>query len=105
MTITELAQVLVDTGLPVAYRAFDAEKAPDMPFIVYQETGTNNFGADNIVWVPVSRIQIDLLTRFRDRTSESQVETALTSAGLFWQRESDYEDTEDYYRTTYQVEI
>lgn len=105
MTIAELGQILQTTGLQVAYLAFDASEAPAMPFIVYQETGSNNFGADNIVWFSGTRIQIDLLCVRKSRSTEELLETALTNNGIFWERVVVFDDNEDYYRSTYEVEI
>lgn len=105
MTLAELKTVLAGTQLPVAYQAFPADNPPAMPFIIYQETGSNNFGADNIVWHSAMRIQIDLLCQKKNKTTEALVETALTNAGIYWERESSFDDDEDYYRTTYDVEI
>ncbi len=105
MTLAELKTVLLTTGLPVAYQAFPATSAPRMPFIVYQETGSDNFGADNKVWSSASRIQIDLLCAKKDRPTEEALEAVLDTTGIFWERESDYDDSEDCYRITYDIEI
>ncbi len=105
MTLQDLGTVLATTNLPVAYLAFPADEAPAMPFIVYQETGSDNFGADNIVWFSGMRVQIDLLTKRKDRTTEELVETTLTGAGLFWERVPEFDQDEACYRITYEVEI
>lgn len=105
MTLSELNTLLLTTGLPVAYQAFPVDHAPAMPFVVYQETGSDNFGADNIVYVSAMRIQIDLFCSKKSRFTEITLENILTGAGIFWERESGYDDTEDYFRTTYDIEI
>ncbi len=105
MTLAELYTVLSGTGLPVAYLAFSADNPPELPFIVYQETGSHNLGADNIVWHSATRIQIDLLTRTKSRATEQLLEDALNDAGIFWERESSFDSDESVYRMTYTVEI
>ena len=105
MTLAELKTVLSGTGLPVAYLAFPADDPPAMPFVVYQEIGSDNFGADNKVWVSHMRIQIDLLCQSKNRITEGLVENALDNADIYWERESSFDDEEDYYRTMYYVEI
>ena len=110
MTLSELNTLLStvtvgQTALPVSYLAFPADQAPEMPFIVFQETGSDNFGADNIVWHSNTRIQVDLLTRNKDGTTEEALETVLTNAGIFWERVSVYENDEACYRVTYEFEI
>lgn len=105
MTLAELRTILLTTNLPVAYLAFPADQAPAMPFLVYQETGSDNFGADNVVWHSAMRVQIDLLCKQKSRATEELVETTLTNAGIYWEREVDYDSDETYYRSTYDVVI
>ena len=105
MTLEELNTLLRTTDLPVAYLAFPADDAPQMPFLVYQETGSHNFGADNKVWHSAMRIQIDLFTSRKDRTTEELLEGILTEADIFWERIVEFDDDEDFYRATYEVEI
>ena len=105
MTLAQLKTVLAETRLPVAYLAFPAPQAPEMPFIVYQETGSDNFGADNIVWFSGMRIQIDLMCKKKSRTTEELLESTLTGNGIFWERVVEFDDNEDYYRTTYELVI
>lgn len=105
MTLAELYTVLSGTGLPVAYLAFSADNPPELPFIVYQETGSHNLGADNKVWHSATRIQIDLLTRTKSRATEQILENALNNAGIFWERESSFDSDESVYRMIYTVEI
>lgn len=105
MTLAQLKTVLAGTNLPVAYLAFPASQAPEMPFIVYQETGSDNFGADNIVWFSGMRIQIDLMCKKKSRATEELLESTLTGSGIFWERVVEFDDNEDYYRTTYEIVI
>lgn len=105
MTLAELGLILKTTDLPVAYLAFDASEAPTMPFIVFQETGSDNFGADNIVWFSGTRVQVDLLCIRRSRSTEELLENALTNNGIYWERVVDFDDNENYYRSTYEIVI
>lgn len=105
MTIEELGVILQTTDLPVAYLAFKASETPKMPFIVFQETGSDNFGADNIVYHSGARIQVDLLCKTKSRETEMLLETTFTENNIFWVREVDFDSSEDYYRTTYEIVI
>lgn len=105
MTLEELKSVLEETDLPVAYRAFPATEAPAMPFIVYQDIGSDNFGADNIVFFPVMRVQIDLFTRLKERTTEEALEGILNGAGIYWERVPEFIEDEACYRVTYEIVI
>lgn len=105
MTLAELNTVLAGTGLPAAYQAFPETQVPAMPFIVYQEVGSDNFGADNKVWHSAMRVQVDLFTRTKSRDTEELLETALNEASIFWEREADFEENEACYRSIYTMEI
>lgn len=105
MTLEELNTLLLSTGLPVAYQAFPSDDVPTMPFIVYQETGSDNFGADNVVWASAMIVQIDLLCHKKNRDTEELLENTLTSNGIYWERESYHESDDDFYRSTYSIEL
>lgn len=105
MILEQLKAILDTTGLPVAYLAFPADSTPAMPFVCYQELGSRNMGADNTVWHSATRVQIDLLTSRKDRTTEQLLENKLTEACIFWERVPDYDSANDYYRVTYEAEI
>lgn len=105
MTLAEFAQILESTGLPVAYQAFEAESCPDMPFIVYEETGSNNFSADGVVYKTIKRIQVDLFSSDKNITAETKIEAAFQNAVIFWQKVQTTENAEACIRYTYEVEI
>lgn len=105
MTLGELKTILDSTQLPVAYLAFPPDQVPAMPFIVYQEIGSNNFGADNYVWFSAMKVQVDLLTAKKDRATEEALETVFNDWKIFWERVPDWDEDEDYYRVTYTIEI
>ena len=103
MTLAELYTQLETAGYPVAYQSFPEDSVPSMPFITYQETGTNNFSGDGIVYKQISRIQIDLFTAGRDTTAEAALEGALSFT--FWNKEQTPIDDEWCQRWTYFIEI
>lgn len=105
MKLSEINNMLDTTGYPVAYLAFPKNKCPTMPYIIWQEYGTNNISADNIVWVSFRKIQIDLLTAQRDEAVEENVQKTLNKAGIYWTKETGYDDTEKYTRITYECEV
>ena len=106
MTLAEFKTLLESAGMSVAYQAFPEKEQPVMPFIVYQETGSDNFGADNKVWSSARRIQVDLLSgKIRDYAKETALETVLDNVCLFWERVVDWDEDETCYRITYEVEI
>lgn len=105
MILEEFVTILDGTGLPVAYLAFPEDEPATLPFIVYEEVGSDNFGADNKVWFSAARVQVDLYTRKRDRTTEQLLEHTFNENEIFWQRVPDFDEDEDYYRVVYEIVI
>lgn len=114
MTLEEFGALLQTSGLPVAYEAFPAEgidengeayHCPDMPFITYQMTRTNNVAADSKVWKKVKEIQVDLFTIAKDETSEETLEAVFDAADIFWESVQSYDDNERCHIQTYTIQI
>ena len=103
MTEKELYEQLQNTGLQVAYRAFDASAAPEMPFLVYFFDRSNNFAADGLVHQKIDHYQVQLFTKKKDPQTEALVEAAL--GFTFWQKEEFEEDDEACSRIVYEVEV
>lgn len=105
MKLKDIKTMLKTTGFPVAYQSFPAEQCPEMPFIVWQETGTHNFGADNRVWSSARILQIDLFTAKRDEESEEILQNVLNNTDIFWTKETGYDVDEKFTRITYECEV
>ena len=101
MTLTEVKDRLMTTGLPVAYNAFQSEQA--LPFIVYQNPGEDQFGADGKVYYSAHEIRIELYTELRDTASEALIENAFSD--VFFEKSTIYIDTEKCYETIYELEV
>lgn len=108
MTLAEMYTMLNGiTGFSgkVAYYCFPAGEAPDLPFICYLETGTDNFAADGMAYHEVKRVQIELYAKSRDLANEALIEAELDKAGIYWERSIAYLDSENCYETIYDVEV
>ena len=103
MTQKEFGDILAASGYPVTYLAFPADDCPSMPFIVFQETGSNNFSADGVAFQKVKRYQVDLFTEGKDETAEEALENALSD--FFWNKYQTVEDNEACQRYTYEIEV
>lgn len=108
MTLADLYTMLNSiegfTG-KVAYRAFPKGHAPKLPYICYLATQTNNFGADNKVYMVIQNVDIELYTVNKDPASEALVESALNSNNIVWEKYEDYLDDEQIYMITYEISI
>lgn len=106
MTLSELKQLLAGV-LPdkVTYRAWPVGEAPQLPYICYFATGSDNFAADNIVYHSSTPVRIELYEDLKDLILEGEIEDALNGAGLYWVREETYIDDERCHLIIYEVEI
>lgn len=103
MTLKDFGDLLATSGLPVTYLAFPADDCPEMPFVTFQEVGSNNFSADGKVFKRIRSMQVDLFTRDKDEAAEQALENAL--GGYFWNKYQTIEDNEDCQRYTYEIDI
>lgn len=109
-----LLRTLLDGVLPgkVAYYAFPEGEAKPLPFICYYSTGSDNFGADNVVFHSNTPARIELYEKTKDFTLpnqlitlEKQLEDALTASSLFWEREETYVESERCFLIIYEVTL
>lgn len=105
MKLKELKDILVATGLPVAYYAFPENKAPRLPFVCYFEKGSNNFVADNKVYQPIKRVAIELYSDKKDEVVEGKIEKALNDAEIPWESSETFIESEHCYEKIYEVEV
>ena len=104
MTLQEFGNILNQCGMPVTYLAFPADACPEMPFVTFQEVGSNNFSADGKVFKKVRMMQVDLFTHGKDTSAEDALENVLDNY-FFWNKFQTVEDNEDCQRYTYELEV
>lgn len=108
MTLNELYTILnsIETfNGKVTYRAFPKGQAPDLPYICYLATQTNNFDADNQVYKVIQGVDIELYTKTKSPAVETLVETALNANGIVWEKYEEFLDDENMYMITYETEV
>lgn len=103
LSLSELKTLLSSTGLPVVYNAWQENDAPDLPYIVFLQTGSNNFAADNHVHFSMKEIDVELYTRVKSPEAEALVEAALSE--LYWIKTETYLDDEKCYEIIYEIEV
>ena len=107
MTLEDLAYVLASTELPVTYHSWhdvDGER-PSLPFITYQVAYSNNFFADDKVYLPVNHVDISLYTALKSPETEARVEGALDRADIPWNKTETFIDSEHCYQIIYEIEV
>lgn len=108
MTTSELYTILTSIDgfeNKVAYSHFPVGHVPDLPYICYLETQTDNFFADNKVYEKIQGIDIELYCKIKDPAVESLIESALNNNSLGWNKFEDYIEQEEVYEITYELEV
>lgn len=105
MTYKEVTDLLIATGLPVTYLMWPEKEAPDLPYICYYYPSSNDESADNINWAHITALNVELYTRNKDFSIESQVESVLTASGFFFAKSESYLDNEHMYEVLYEMEV
>lgn len=105
MTYKEIATLVDGIGYPYAYYQFEKETAKDPPFICFFYPENNDFLADNTNYAHITELTIELYTDNKDFAAEAAVEDALTAAGLVYEKDESYIDSERMYMITYTTEV
>lgn len=100
MLYTTLKAFGLTNNIPVAYRFFKTAQAP--PFICYYEDASDNFIADNKIYLKKHTYLVELYTEDKDPALEAALESALD--GYIWESDETYVDTEQMYLKTYTLE-
>lgn len=104
MELKDLAKILGDV-YPTAYWSFPEKEAPAMPYLVYFEEASDNFGADNKVYHHRKRISVELMTKIKDTSAEKAVEAAFDANDIYWEKTETHLDDEDAYEVIYSLEV
>lgn len=103
MTYQDLKELLEGAGIPFAFHHW--ERPPKMPYGVYFDDHTENFIADNIVYAVIRNVIVELYTRQRDPALEERVEAVFASAGLPWDKDATYIDSERFWQVSYEMKV
>lgn len=104
MTLKELHDIL-KTVFPTAYWSFPVGAAPAMPYLVYFENESDNFGADNKVYHHRKRISVELYTKTKNISAEEAVEAAFDANDIYWEKTETHLDDEDAFEVIYELEV
>lgn len=105
MTLSQFKTMLASTNYPVAYEHFPETEVPTMPFICYAAVGSNNFGADGIVYEKGTMLQVQLFTKTKNEVAEATLEAVFEDNRIYWENTGEYNEDELCYRVIYEVQI
>ncbi len=103
MTETEVFEMAKEVGLPTVYHHFEEGCAPEPPYLIYLFPNSENFGADNGVYMDISRVNFELYTDKKDTKLERKVQAVLKKHGVFYEKDESYLETEHMYEVLYEM--
>ena len=105
MTHKEVKTMISSIGLPYTYYSFPNDIAPAPPYIVFHYPEDNDFAADNINYVSIDELSIELYTPIKDFDTEAQVEAVLSQNGLFFSKSEAYIRNEHLFQIKYDLQV
>lgn len=108
MIITELVEILKQTGYPVFYSHFnvtDENPAPDPPFMTYIYTYSSHMYADNKVYKKIDNFQIELYTKYKDLQAERKLEDLFDLNEITYSSSEIFIETENIFQKIYEVRL
>lgn len=111
MTYTELAEAMADlctsAGIPdkYVYYQWPVGLAPEPPYIVYWISSRNDFRADNINYVKIGELIVELYTNNKDPELEEAVEAWFADHDLAPDIMYQYIDDQSMHETMYTMEV
>lgn len=100
MTIEQLKALLNQTGYDVAYEHF--EQPPNIPYIAFDEIGSEFTGADLKVLLQDVSYDINLYT-VKGNTAQKKLERLLIDNNIAFEKNKTYIKAEEIYQTTYSI--
>ena len=105
MTFKEINTMIESIGLPSTYYSFPESQAPALPYLVFYYPSNDDFSADNVNYVPIVNLNIELYTESKDFDTEKAVEDVLQSNRLYFAKSETYLTSEEMYEVLYQMQI
>lgn len=103
MNLKDLMLVLAQIGIPFAFHHW--EKPPAPPYGAYLYDSTENFAADNQVYLVIENCRIEIYTKDHDQQLQDRIEEVLEGAGIYWDRDTEYIESLRLYQITYEIEV
>lgn len=102
MTRLQIAEMVQGFGLPSTYYAYPNDQAPALPYVIYYYPDRDDVMADNMNYVKVATLRIELYTETKDFTTEETIENSLPFP---YSKDVEYLDCEKMYQITYESEV
>ena len=103
MTLEQLKQRCIDAGFKYAYGKF--KKTTEPPHLVAISTGSENFMADNKVYLKDTPIQLDYTYLVKDLEMQNKIEDEILRDITWNKSDETYLSDEDIWQVSYFFEI
>lgn len=105
MTVTyeQLLELLAPVGIPWAYHHW--EKPPAPPYGVYLDGPYAPFHADNINYFNSRQIRLEIYSPVRDTSLDAKVQAALDAAGLPYEADFQFAESQALYESIFEIEV
>jgi hypothetical protein len=103
LTLSELKTLLNSSGITFKYHHWD--KPPTLPFGVYITPSSENFKADGKVAQEFNNVIAELYTAKKDPATEKEIKDVLDGAGIFYETNETYIESEKMYQISYEFQI
>ncbi len=100
ITETDLYNLLSTLEYPVAYDHFTSKEVT-IPFILYRNTDSSAFRADDKSYILGHNYIVELATEKKDLTVENSLETLFDNNNLPYDKTEDYIESEKIYQIRY----
>lgn len=105
MTLSQIADMIESIGIPFAYYQFQEGTAQPCPFICFYYSDSNDVLADNVNFVKIRNLVIELYTDQKDFGIEETIEEILNENEIVYDHYESYIDSEKMLMQTYESEV
>lgn len=108
MTKEQIEKMLDEMEIPYRYHHFTQKEMQnvDLPIMVWNVPGTNNFFADGQTYHKIKQLDIELYTDQKDWSLEEKLEGILDKCGIAWeQTASTWFESEKMWESLYEMEV
>lgn len=103
MTHEELLNVLEPVGISWAYEPWGTPPPP--PYGVYMDEPDDPFFADDGNYFSAHRMRLEIYSTVRDPALDAKVKEALAAAGIPYETDFDYLESEALYESIFEIEV
>lgn len=105
MTTAQVAEMIDSIGVPNAYYQFTNQTDVAPPFIAFYYPESSDLSADNINYLKINQLIIELYTDEKEFGLERQIETTLNENGLVFTRTETYLGDERMYMVVFSTSV